>query len=418
MSGIRAFIAFLCVLLGLVAVGQDRITSIKIAGVEKTKPDHLRQFIDLKPGDLLDSVRLEANRQRLVNLEILSNAKYEVTFTPEGAEVAFQCFEVQTLLPLFNFGGVRDNFWFLIGATEVNLAGRGNKLLGYYQYYDRSSIVLSLTMDRIRQSKWGTQFNYVKWSTVEPLFFDGGTATYDYDNFTYGVSGLYHFNFRKSLEFNTSYFSEEYNRVDQNTIEGAPQRAKTHKQLFKLIYRARDLDYHFWYLSGISNTTNAEAVLSYDGDPAFYIVFHDFQAYWRQGKFGNFANRLRLGLATNRDSPFAPFVLDSYVNIRGVGNRVDRGTAMIIMNNEYRHTLTNWNKIATQAVAFSDWGTWRLPGGELSDLSDATHFEWFAGAGVRVIHKEIFNAVLRIDYGINVLKKNSAGFVIGVGQYF
>lgn len=414
----RTSLAFLWVLIGFVLVGQDRSIAIRIDGVEKTKPDYLQQFIDLKPGDTLGSVRLEANRQPLVNLEILSNAKYEVTPTQGGVEVTFHCFEVRTLLPLFNFGGVQENFWFLIGATEVNLAGRGNKLLGYYQYYDRSSIILSLTLDRIRQSNWGTQFNYVKWSTVEPLFFDGGTATYDYDNFTYGVSGLYHFNFRSSLEFNTAYFSEEYNRVDQNTIEGAPQRAKIHKQLFKLIYRSRDLDYHYWYVSGISNTTNAEAVLSYDGDPGFYIVFHDFQAYWRQGKQGNFANRLRLGLATNRDSPFAPFVLDSYVNIRGVGNRVDRGTAMIIMNNEYRHTLTNWNKIATQAVAFSDWGTWRLPGGELSDLSDATHFEWFAGAGVRVIHKEIFNAVLRIDYGINVLKKNSAGFVIGVGQYF
>ena len=414
----RVFLTFLLLFPGWLVTGQDRISAVNIAGVEKTKPDYLRQFIDLEPGDVLDSGRLESNRQRLVNLEILSNAKYQVTFSEEGAEVTFQCIEVRTLLPLFNFGGVRDNFWFLIGATEVNLAGRGNKLLGYYQYYDRSSIALSLMLDRIRQSNWGVQINYVKWSTVEPLFFEGGTATYDYDNFTYGVSGLYHFNFRNSLEFNTSYFLEEYNRVDQNIIEGAPQRAKTNKQLFKLIYRARDLNYDYWYLSGISNTTNAEAVFSYDGDPAFYIAFHDFQAYWRQGKYGNFANRLRLGIATNRDSPFAPFVLDSHVNIRGVGNRVDRGTAMIIMNNEYRHTLTNWQKIATQAVLFSDWGTWRLPGGELSDLSDATHFEWFAGGGIRIIHKEIFNAVFRIDYGVNLLRKNSAGFVLGVGQYF
>lgn len=400
------------------ATGQDRISSIRIVGVEKTKPDYLMQFIDIAVGDQLDSTRLEANRQRLVNLEILSNAKYEVIESGEGVAVAFHCDEVRTLLPLFNFGGVQDNFWFLLGATEVNLAGRGDKLLGYYQYYDRSSVVLSLTLDRIRQSNWGTQLNFVKWSTVEPLFFDGGTATYDYDNFTYGVSSLYHFNFRRSLEFNTSYFSEAYNRVDQNAIEGAPQQAKTHKQLFKLIFRANDLNYHYWYVSGIRNTTNAEAVLSYDGDPAFHIVFHDFQAFWRQGSHGNFANRVRLGASTNRNSPFAPFVLDSYVNIRGVGNRVDRGTAMIIMNNEYRHTLTNWSKIATQAVLFSDWGTWRGPGGELSDLTNVDNFQWFAGGGVRVIHKEIFNAVLRIDYGINLLHRSSTGFVIGVGQYF
>ena len=171
-------------------------------------------------------------------------------------------------------------------------------------------------------------------------------------------------------------------------------------------------------MSGISNTTNLEAVLSYDGDPGFYIVFHDLQGYWRTGRSGNFANRLRLGVATNENSPFAPFVLDSYVNIRGVGNRVDRGTAMIIMNNEYRHSLTNWSKIATQAVLFSDWGTWRSPGGQLSDLTDSNNFQWFAGAGFRIIHKEIYNAVFRVDYGLNLLEKNRSGFVIGVGQYF
>ena len=400
------------------AQAQVFIADVEIAGVEKTRPQYLSQFIDLKPGDLLDSTRLETNRQRLVNLEILADTRYNVELQDDQATVTFTCTEVQTLLPLFNFGGVRDNFWFLIGATEVNLGGRGNKLLGYYQYYDRSSIVASLTLDRLKQTNWGLQLNYVKWSTVEPLFFDGGTATYDYDNFTYGIGGLYHVDFRKTIEFNTSYFSEEYNRVDENVIEGAPQRAKTHKQLFKLIYRANDLNYHYWYVSGINNTTNMEAVLSYDGDPDFHIIFHDFQAYWRQGRLGNFANRLRVGASTNRRSPFAPFVLDSYVNIRGVGNRVDRGTAMIIMNNEYRHTLFEWSKIASQGVLFSDWGTWRGPGGELSDLADQNNFQWFAGGGIRLIHKEIYNAVLRIDYGINLLHRNSAGFVIGVGQYF
>lgn len=401
-----------------VVQAQVYISNIEISGINKTKPQYLTQFIDLRPGDVLDSGRLEENRQRLVNLEILSDVRFEIDQNGSDATVTFNCSEVKTLLPLFNFGGVRENFWFLIGATEVNLGGRGNKLLGYYQYYDRSSVVSTLTLDRIRRSKWGLQFNYVKWSTVEPLFFEAGTATYDYDNFTYGIGALYHTDFKNTIEFNTSYFSEEYNRVDENFVEGAPQRAKTHKQLFKLIYRSNHLNYHFWYVSGISNTTNMEAVVSYDGDPDFHIVFHDFQAFWLQGRRGNFANRIRLGASTNRRSPFAPFVLDSYVNIRGVGNRVDRGTAMIIINNEYRHTLFEWNKIASQGVLFSDWGTWRGPGGQLDDLTDSDNFQWFAGGGLRLIHKEIYNAVLRIDYGINLLYRSSSGFVIGVGQYF
>ena len=226
MSAIRGFTLTILLISGSVAFGQLRISEILIEDLQRTKTDYLIQFIDFEVGDIVDSVRLERNRQRLVNLEILADVSYEISSNEEEAKITFHCKEVRTLLPLFNFGGVEDNFWFLLGATEVNLGGRGNKLLGYYQYYDRSSIGLSLFLDRFRQTNWGIQLNYVKWSTVEPLFFEGGTATYDYDNFTYGAGFTYHLNFHKSLEFNSSYFSEEYNRVDENVVEGAPQRGK------------------------------------------------------------------------------------------------------------------------------------------------------------------------------------------------
>ena len=69
-------------------------------------------------------------------------------------------------------------------------------------------------------------------------------------------------------------------------------------------------------------------------------------------------------------------------------------------------------------VAFSDFGTWRSPGGTLAEMVDPDSFEWFAGGGIRLIHKEIFNAILRIDYGVDVFYPRRNGFVIGVGQYF
>jgi outer membrane protein insertion porin family len=131
---------------------------------------------------------------------------------------------------------------------------------------------------------------------------------------------------------------------------------------------------------------------------------------------GNLATRLRLGLSTNEDTPFAPFVLDSYLNIRGVGNRVDRGTGSIVTNLEYRHTIFDDRMFAAQAVGFIDFGTWRKPGGDFSDFSKTENMKAFGGLGLRVIYKRAFDTMLRIDYGYDY--NRSGGFVVGIGQYF
>jgi hypothetical protein len=138
------------------------------------------------------------------------------------------------------------------------------------------------------------------------------------------------------------------------------------------------------------------------------------------GQRGNLALRLRAGVSTNVNSPFAPFVLDSQVNIRGSGNRIDRGTAQLILNLEYRHTA--WHdrrdRFAIQLVGFSDLGTWRNPGGEFDDLWNEQNLRHFLGGGLRLISLQAFNALIRIDYGVDVFNPNERGVVVGFGQYF
>jgi len=106
------------------------------------------------------------------------------------------------------------------------------------------------------------------------------------------------------------------------------------------------------------------------------------------------------------------------VNIRGIGNRIDRGTAQVVINTEYRHTLSFKKKWAVQLTGFADVGTWRNPGGELKDLVNPDQFRLFVGGGVRFIYHQIYGAVLRIDYGIDTFNPNQRGLVIGLGQYF
>ena len=125
-----------------------------------------------------------------------------------------------------------------------------------------------------------------------------------------------------------------------------------------------------------------------------------------------------MGLATNDDTPFAPFVIDSRVNIRGSGNRIDRGTGQLIFNAEYRQTVFDVGNLAGQLIGFSDLGTWRNPGGDLSDFLDADNFRHFIGLGIRLIYKRAFDAILRLDYGLDVYNTQQRGFVFGFGQYF
>ena len=140
--------------------------------------------------------------------------------------------------------------------------------------------------------------------------------------------------------------------------------------------------------------------------------------FLRLGKKGNLAIRTRFGISTNNNSPFAPFVVDSRVNLRGSGNRIERGTAQAILNIEYRHTFLNLSNWAIQGVIFTDLGNWRTPGGQLDELVSKDELRQFVGGGFRVLYKRIYDAVWRVDYGVDVFNKNQRGFVLGIGQYF
>lgn len=401
-----------------VHVTSQEITAIQYEGLNRTKPAYVDQFLSFGVGEQLDSAKIQRTRQQLVNLEMFSDVQYEIMESDIGVEVIFHFQELFTLLPIFSFGGISENFWLQVGASEVNLGGSGNKLTTYYQYYDRSSFAAHLTFNRIKQTDWGLNINMIKWSTLEPLFFANQTVEYEYDNYTIGADVIRHFSFTDRVELGGAFFTEDYRKFTSGNFEGAPEKVSKKKLLGKATFVWNRVNYFYFYQDGWHNQLNIQTVQSLDGDPEFYIVFNDLKRFWRIDEKGNFSTRLRLGLSTNKISPFAPFVLDSYLNIRGVGNRVDRGTGAIILNAEYRHSFLDKEKFALQGVLFSDSGSWRNPGGDFSDFGQSENLVLFAGGGFRFIHKKIYNAILRVDYGVNLQEPATNGFVLGIGQYF
>ena len=177
-------------------------------------------------------------------------------------------------------------------------------------------------------------------------------------------------------------------------------------------------DYEYYYLDGFKSQLVLQMVTTRnDYQEPFFIAWNDFFYYKKIKGGGNWANRLRLGLSTNNESPFAPFALDNNINLRGVGILVDRGTGVIVYNSEYRQTFYDKGWLTVQGNAFIDAGTWRTPGGTFNDFTQKENVEAFSGVGFRIMNKKIFNAVLRVDYGFS-LKDNRKGLVFGIGQYF
>jgi outer membrane protein assembly factor BamA len=233
---------------------------------------------------------------------------------------------------------------------------------------------------------------------------------------------VHQINFENQIQFGFNFFKEKYQYLSGVTDPGIPQTLNLNKTLFKLVYTFDDLDYFYQYVSGFKSVLYAQYVLTendYQND--FYIFWNDFFYYRRLGEKGNWANRVRFGLSSNENTPFAPFALDNNVNLRGVGILVDRGTGSIVWNTEYRHTIYDKNWLTIQTNLFTDFGAWRNPGGEINDFLKSENLHMYSGFGLRFISKKIYNATFRIDYGFRVHNNQNdsrGGLVFGIGQYF
>jgi len=357
----------------------------------------------------------------LKRLPSISHAYYQVFSAEDGNyNVFYQIEENFTLIPYANlFSSSNDDFAFRIGLQEYNLLGRNITLGGFYQFDVFNSYGVNVRAPYLFTNRLGLAITYQDFTTLEPVFFDDTTADYRYNNEGFEALGLYEFNFQNRIELGFSLFTEDYQYLEGATNPNVPQALRVDKHLIKLIYNYDNIEYFYQYLSGFKSALNFQYVGSSDiALPEFLIGFNDFTYFKRIGERGNWASRLRLGLASNVDSPFAPFTVDNNLNIRGVGNTIDRGTGSIVLNTEYRHTLIDENWFVLQSNIFVDGGSWRNPGGDFGDFADSQNIRIYPGVGLRFMHKKIFNAIFRIDYGYGITKNASRGFVFGIGQYF
>ena len=399
----------------------QQISEVVIQDNKKTKTGFLRKITNIKEGQSLDSVLMENDIARIKRLPGIAHAYYQVKPKADGTfRVVYGVEENFTIIPSANVFTTNDNeFAYRLGLFEFNALGQGIVVGGSFQRDIYNSYGINFRAPYLFSNKLGVALNHNNLTTLEPVFFDDTTADYKYNNTSYEVLGLYEFNFNHRIELGLNFFTEDYQYIDGATNPNVPQELVVDKLLYKLFYEYNDVDNYYQYRDGFKSSFNFQYVTTTDDAlPGFVIGFNDFVYYDRIGDKGNWASRLRLGVATNNDSPFAPFAVDNNLNIRGVGNTIDRGTAAIVLNTEYRHTLYEKDWFVLQGNVFVDGGSWRNPGGDFGDFADSQNLRVYPGAGVRFIHKRIFNTVFRIDYGVGITEDATNGFVFGIGQYF
>ncbi|WP_298495075.1 POTRA domain-containing protein [uncultured Algibacter sp.] len=395
------------------------VHDLKIQGNKNLKSSFIKSISNVEPGTVLDTLLIEQDIQRIKRLPSVSHAYYQVFPSEKNQYNVFYNIEENfTLIPSANIYTTDDDeFAYRLGLYEFNLFGRNITFGGFYQKDIYSSYAINFRAPYLFSNKIGLAINHQDLTTQEPVFFDDETADYKYRNKSFEILGLYEYDFKNRMEIGLNYFIEDY-RFKGDNVNNRPE-LNVHKWLLKGIYEYNKLDYYYQYISGFRSQLNFQYVTSTNYQlPDFFIGWNDFFIFKRVGKKGNWANRVRLGLASNNETPFAPFSVDNNINIRGVGNTIDRGTGVVVLNTEYRQTLIEKGWFVLQGNAFIDSGSWRNPGGDFGDFSKNDNIKIYPGLGLRFIHKKIYNAIFRIDFGYGITKNSSKGFVFGIGQYF
>ena len=419
---IKKILFIFLILIGTFSYAQEAIIfDVKVRGNKKTKANTIKNIIKSKNGKVLDSVLLEKDIIKLKRLPGISHAYFQVFYSHDNLyNVFINVEESFTIIPEVNLFTARNqDVATRLAIYDFNFLGRNIGFGGFYENNVFNSFGFNFRAPYLFTNKLGIALNYDNIVRKEPLFTDAGTANYRYSNRGLEALFLYEFNFNNNIQAGGSFFKEEYLFIDGDKSEDTPDFLALNKWQFKIVYTYNSLNYDYQYVSGIRNTFDARVVTSnneFQND--FFLIINRFDYFKRVGDRGNWANRFQIGLASNDDSPFAPFEVDNNVNIRGVGNIIDRGTAMLVLNSEYRYTIMDKSWFSMQSNVFLDIGTWRNPGGNLKDFFNIINTRIYPGIGLRFIHKKIFNAVFRIDYGYGLTQGNDNGIVFGIGQYF
>ncbi len=398
------------------------IKSIRYDGNKKTKKAILDNIITTKIGSEYDTLVLNLDTKLLSRLAVCNKATYKAKKDKEGNyEVTYFFDETNTIIPTVSiWTASNEQFSYQLGVKEFNFLGKNKEIGFFYRNNGFHSFSFNYKDPTLINKTTGLGIVIQSLKSLEPVFLGEQGIDYEYTNSSVEVFGIKKLSSFHKVKLGINFFREDYTIEDKNQLTDLlPSDVTIDNIMLRTGFEYNKLTFNNQYLEGFKSEFNGQLVFPFGNtQPNYFILLNDFLYYKRVHIKGDFATRTRLGLASEISTPFAPFSLDNNLNIRGVGNVIDRGTAAVVVNAEYRHTVYEKNWLAIQSNVFVDAGSWRQPGGELSDILTDKNLRIHPGVGLRFIHKKIYNAVLRLDYGFGIVNERQQGIVFGIGQYF
>ena len=419
----RKFVVQIFVLISFALFGQHkRVDSIAVFGLHKSKISYIQKLIFATKNQPLDTLTINDDLIRLIREPAVSHAYYSLdTLANTQLKLNYHIEENKTLIPAVDIWSTLEGaIAYHIGINDHNFLGRGYKAGAFYRRNNRNGFGLLFGNPNLINYTLGWEGIVQKRNTLEPILNNGDTYIYDYTYWHAELGAFYRPLLEQRYQVNLGFLQDQYNLERGEANAFIPKEFNTHKFLIKATFDYNLLEQYYYFQYGIRNRFSNTLVMgkNFGGERLFYLIENETTYFKRIHSNGNWASRLHLGISRNFETPFPAFVLDNNLNIRGIGNRVQRGSALAALSSEYRHTIVEHGWLAVQANGFLDFAAIRPAGKSLGVAFEDQNIKAFGGIGIRIIHKFIHSAILRIDYGFSLKKMHEGGIVFGIGQSF
>jgi len=410
---VKLFIGFFCFFLSSFCISAQKPTKqeFQISGAKKYSDKFLDKFL----ASVSHENELEI-RQRLSLLPGVNNVQSSKIYNDSSEVFNIELTEGHTLSPWMGLGTVNSNIWWQVGFLELNALRRAAQLSVAYRQIDGKPGGTVYFRDPygfgINDGYYGS---INRFASAEPLYFKTEKVFYNYLLNSFELGYIHHFKPGKAIEFGTSFFHEKFDKRNIEQAQG-PMKVEYNKILLKAQYAVNKRLYYYHQSTGYQYSIVATHVSNLQINDPFFQLTAEYQYYLQATPLLNIACRVNLGIGSFISTPFAPFIVDSRINIRGIGDRVSRANSIVVTNLESRLTVYNGTWLAVQANGFVDLGLWTVP--PTAEFNGSTiGSAVFIGGGLRFVQKRAWNRLIRVDYGLGLNLKNS-GIVFGIGQFF
>lgn len=418
----KKFLLIFFILFGFWANAQTQnISSIQFLGLKKIDSSYLQKLIKTRINQPLDSLRLQEDILTLIREPAISNASFQVAESKNDYSLTFSIEENQTLIPTLSaWKTLEDNVAYHVGITHFNLFGKG--YIGGVFYRQNNFPGFGIIFENNNFIKPENELKLIasQLETYEPILKNQQSSIYRYRLQSIEISFGKEFTLYHKGIIGIGLSKEHYNYALGDQLNQVPRNFSTKKVLLKLGNKYDFVLPYYYFNKGWKNDTHFTYVWgpNVENSNRFYALENTFSFYKRIQNSGNLALRLSLGLARNEETPLPPYVIDNNRNVRGVGNLIKRGSAYWTINAEYRHRLYEKQWFTLQSNTFVDLAGIRPAGDQISSIIDNENTYAYGGIGLRFIHKYIYKAIIRLDFGVDLNGSNHKGFVFGIDQYF